>query len=59
MRSCYKNLIYLLIIILLQACSGAGVAPVANRGEVKEAAPTSTQRGTVTQSKPAKAKPIN
>lgn len=58
MRSCYKNVIYLLIIILLQACSGVGVAPVANRGEVKEAEPTTTQRGTTTQSKSApKAKP--
>ena len=58
MRSCYKNVIYLLIIILLQACSGVGVAPVANRGEVKETAPTTTQRGTSRQSKPApKAKP--
>ncbi len=53
MRSCYKNVIYLFIIILLQACSGVGVAPVANRGEVKEAVPTITQRGTATQSKPA------
>ena len=53
MKSCYKNVIYLLITILLQACSGVGVAPVANRGEVKEAAPTTTQRGTTTQSKPA------
>ncbi len=58
MISCYKNVIYLLFIILLQACSGVGVAPVANRGEVKEAEPTSTQRGTSRQSKPVpKAQP--
>ncbi|GJM04748.1 MAG: lipoprotein [marine bacterium B5-7] len=59
MISCYKNIICLLIILLLQACSGASVAPVANRGEVKETAPTTSQRGTARQSKAApKAKPI-
>ena len=58
MSICSKNVICLLIITLLQACSGVGVAPVANRGEVKKAAPTTSQRGTVTQPKPAsKAKP--
>jgi lipoprotein NlpD len=53
MRLCFNIVICLLIFVLLQACSGIGVAPVANRGEVKEATPTSTQRGTVTKSKPA------
>ena len=47
MSICSKNVICLLIITLLQACSGVGVAPVANRGEVKKAAPTTSQRGTV------------
>jgi lipoprotein NlpD len=55
MRSCYKSVIFLLILILLQACSGVGVAPVANRGEVKETAPTTTQRGTAAQAKPTTA----
>ena len=36
---------------MLQACAGTGVAPVANRGEVKETATTATQRST--KSKPA------
>lgn len=31
-------------IVLLQACAGSGVAPVTNRGEVKEPSATSTQR---------------
>jgi len=58
MRSCYKNVIYSFIFLLLQACSGVGVAPVANRGEVKETAPTTTQRSKSAQSKPgSKAKP--
>lgn len=52
MRSCYKRVIFLLILILLHACSGVGVAPVANRGEVKETAPTTTQRGAAAQAKP-------
>tara|TARA_R110000782_G_scaffold245878_7_gene332598 strand:+ start:185 stop:1042 length:858 start_codon:yes stop_codon:yes gene_type:complete len=59
MSACYKNVICLLIILLLQACSGTGVAPVANRGEVKETEPTVSQRGTASQPRPApKAKPI-
>ncbi len=42
----------LLILVLLQACAGTGVAPVTNRGEVKESAPTATQRSTKFQSIP-------
>ena len=50
MNPCYKNLVCSLIIIL-QGCSGASVAPVVNRGEVKEIKPTSTQRGITAQLK--------
>ena len=38
---------------MLQACAGTGVAPVANRGEVKETAATATQRSDNSKSKPA------
>lgn len=50
----YNIYICLLILVLLQACAGSGVAPVANRGEVKETTPTTTQhRSQSQQSKPA------
>jgi lipoprotein NlpD len=42
---------------LLQACSGAGVAPVTNRNEVKEYPATTTQRDNSSQVKAAK-KPV-
>ena len=40
----FNIVLCLLSIILLQACTGTGVAPVTNRGEVKEPTATSTQR---------------
>jgi lipoprotein NlpD len=40
----------LLALFLLQACAGNGVAPVANRGEVKEPVATTTQRSSKHQS---------
>lgn len=52
MIRCY-NIAFLLVLFLLQACAGSGVAPVANRGEVKETAATSTQRSVKTQQKSA------
>ncbi|MCZ6802479.1 MAG: peptidoglycan DD-metalloendopeptidase family protein [Proteobacteria bacterium] len=39
------------ILVFLQACTGIGVAPVANRSEVKEPTPTTTQRSTKSQAK--------
>ena len=50
MNSCYKNVVCSLI-ILLQACSGASIAPVVNRDEVKKIKSTSTQRGISAESK--------
>lgn len=50
----YNIVICLLTLVLLQACSGAGVAPVTNRGEVKEAPATTTQRNTKPQTKTAR-----
>ena len=50
----YYIFICLIIFVLLQACAGSGVAPVSNRGEVKEATPTATQRST----KPQQSKPV-
>ncbi len=50
----YNIVICLLIIVLLQACSGAGVAPVTNRNEVKEYPATTTQRNNKSQAKTAK-----
>lgn len=41
----FKTILCLLSMILLQACAGTGVAPVANRGEVKEPTATTSQRG--------------
>ena len=53
-------IISLFIIALLQACTSSGVAPVAKRGEVKEAEPGVTQRGqTSTKSKPTAVKQTN
>jgi len=49
----YNIFVYLLVLVLLQACAGTGVAPVANRGEVKDSAPTTTQRSTKPQPKTA------
>jgi lipoprotein NlpD len=59
MIRCYKNFICLLILVLLQACAGTGVAPVANRGEVKETAPTATQRSTQSQQSKSAPKSTN
>lgn len=42
MICCSKNLFYLLIFILLQGCTGGGVAPVTNRTEIKESSPVIT-----------------
>jgi len=53
MNRLYNLSIYLFIFVLLQACVGTGVAPVANRSEVKEPAPTTTQRSTKQQAKTA------
>ncbi len=50
----YNIVICLLTLILLQACAGRGVAPVANRGEVKEVPATTTQRSSKSQLKPVK-----
>lgn len=47
----YKVVLCLLIVVLLQACTGAGVAPVANRNEVKEYPATTTQRNASSQVK--------
>ncbi len=44
------------MLVLLQACASKGVAPVANRGEIKQPRPTVTQHGVVSKSTPA-AKP--
>jgi lipoprotein NlpD len=41
----FKTILCLLSMILLQACAGTAVAPVTNRGEVKEPAATTSQRG--------------
>lgn len=54
MRPCYNTAVYLSIIFLLQACTGVGVAPVTQRGEVKEPTATVTQRGASTASTSAK-----
>ncbi|MBL1140711.1 MAG: peptidoglycan DD-metalloendopeptidase family protein [Proteobacteria bacterium] len=54
----YKNVICLVTLISLQACSGAGVAPVANRGEVKETPATTSQRSSKSSVKPAKPKAV-
>ncbi len=56
MRPCYNIYICLLTLVLLQACAGKGVAPVANRGEIKQPTPTVTQQGIVSKSVPT-AKP--
>lgn len=53
----YKIVFCLLTVVLFQACSGAGVAPVTNRGDVKEPAATTTQRSAKPKIKPAK-KPV-
>ena len=45
----YKIILCILSIVLLQACAGSGVAPVTNRGEVKEPATTTTQRSSKQQ----------
>lgn len=50
----YNIVICLFTLMLLQACSGAGVAPVTNRGEVKEAPATISQRSSHSQVKSAK-----
>jgi len=54
MIRCYNIVIFLFIFLMLQACAGTGVAPVANRGEVKEPSATATQRNTKPQAKPIK-----
>jgi len=51
---CYNIVIFLFVFLMLQACAGTGIAPVANRGEVKESSATATQRNTKPQPKPAK-----
>jgi lipoprotein NlpD len=54
MICCYNIVIFFFVFLMLQACAGMGVAPVANRGEVKEPTATTTQRNTKTELKPAK-----
>lgn len=54
MRHQYKNVICLLAFIFLQACASNGVAPVTNRGEIKDAPATSTQRDSTPRSLAAK-----
>ncbi|MCG8379651.1 MAG: LysM peptidoglycan-binding domain-containing protein, partial [Proteobacteria bacterium] len=44
----------IIIILFLYGCASTGVAPVANRDEVKEKKPTSTQRGTAAQTQAKK-----
>jgi lipoprotein NlpD len=39
----YKQVVCLVMLFLLQACSGTSVAPVTNRGEVKESTATTSQ----------------
>ena len=46
----FNIVLCLLSIVLLQACAGTGVAPVTNRGEVKEPTATTTQRSSKHQS---------
>jgi lipoprotein NlpD len=58
MIRCNNKVICILVFLFLQACAGTSVAPVANRGEVKETTATSTQRSKKTQTKPA-SKPQN
>jgi lipoprotein NlpD len=54
MNQQFNSVICILFLMLLQACSGAGVAPVANRGEVKETPATTTQRSNKPVAKKAK-----
>lgn len=53
----FNIILCLLTLVLLQACAGSGVAPVTNRGEVKEQSATTTQRASKHQSE-AKKKPV-
>ena len=50
--------VYLVILLLLQACANTGVAPVDQRGEVKESKPGTTQHSSSSRTKTAK-KPAN
>ena len=40
-----RKLFYLLIFILLQACSSSGIAPVSNRNEIKDPPPNISKSG--------------
>jgi lipoprotein NlpD len=51
MNQLYNIVIFLFVFLMLQACAG-GVAPVANRGEIKETTATTTQRSVKPQQKP-------
>ena len=53
MKPVYNIYIFLITLVLLQACVSKGVAPVANRGEIKQPEPTVTQHGVVSKSTPA------
>lgn len=52
MKPGYNIYICLLTLVLLQACASKGVAPVANRGEIKQPKPTVTQHGIVSKPVP-------
>ena len=41
----YRKLFYLLIFILLQACTSSGIAPVSNRNEIKDSPPNISKSG--------------
>ncbi len=53
MKPVYNIYIFIITLVLLQACVSKGVAPVANRGEIKQPEPTVTQHGVVSKSTPA------
>ena len=54
----FNFVIGLLTVVFLQACTGTGVAPVTNRGEVKEPTTTTTQRSSSKQQTEVKKKAV-
>ena len=56
----FNIVVFFLVVFLLQSCASSGVAPVDNRGEVKEPIPKTTQRDTKTYKSTSKqsAKPV-
>jgi len=51
---CYRKLLYLLIFILIQACSSSGVAPVSNRNEIEKSSPNISKPSASTKKKTQK-----